>query len=76
MKARVESIKIVCIHPIYNTYPIATFGFGKTKIKYSMFYDHDIFEGEMGDFKIYDHTNFPNTLDPTRVYQKEEKMMY
>lgn len=56
------------------TYPISTFSFGKTDINYTMFFDHDMYQGSMGDFKIFDHTNYPNTLDPTREYTKQDDL--
>ena len=32
-----------------------------------MFYDHDVIDGTFGNVKVYDLTDYPHTLDPTKV---------
>ncbi|CDW90143.1 vacuolar protein sorting-associated protein vps13 [Stylonychia lemnae] len=72
VKAKLDLLKIVLIHPINQTYPIATISLGKFDINYHMCYDHDIYKGKFDEFKIYDHTNFPLTLDPRKNYLQKE----
>jgi hypothetical protein len=37
-----------------------------------MFYDHDLYKGSMESFLIYDHTNYPRTIDPATVSHHQQ----
>ena len=69
---KLDRLKIVLIHPINQTYPIFTMSFGKFELDYQMYYDHDLYRGSIGDFRIYDNTNYPLTLDPSKIYCQKE----
>ena len=73
VNAKLDLLKIVLIHPINFTYPIATLRLGQFQIDYSMCYDHDEYKGQIGDFRLMDNTNNPLTLDPTRLYDKDKE---
>jgi hypothetical protein len=66
-------MKLVLIHPLNCTYPIATIAVGDTIFNYSMFYDHDICDGKLGNLKIFDNTSYPETLDPTTLYSEKDR---
>lgn len=68
VNARLDSLKVVLIHPINETYPISSLMLEKFLLDYDMCFDHDSYNGSIGEFKIYDHTNFPLTLDPRKTY--------
>lgn len=34
------------------------------RMVYKSQFDHDVFEGHIGNFRIFDNTNYPKTLDP------------
>ena len=41
---------------------------------YKSHYDHDIFEGKIGNFRIMDNKNYPKTLDPFVNYTNSQKI--
>ena len=38
-----------------------------------MHQDHDSYDGYLGNFRVLDNTNYPNTLNPTKRYEKDTK---
>ena len=40
-----------------------------------MLYDHDLIKGQMGSLQIFDNTNYPMTLDPTKPYTSADSEM-
>lgn len=43
VKACLDSLKVVLIHPINYTYPIATLRLDDFEVNYGMHYDHDTY---------------------------------
>jgi hypothetical protein len=76
VRMHVEKIKIVCIHPQNDSFPVFTKKFDQLKITYNSFQDHDSFEGQMGNFRVLDNTNYPRTLDPFKNYSNSDKIPY
>ena len=74
VKLYVEKIKIVCIHPQNDSFPVFTKKIDKLKINYDSYQDHDIFDGQIGNFRVLDNTNYPRTLDPYQNYDNNEKI--
>lgn len=72
VNTRLDHLKIVLIHPINETYPISSLILGRFMLDYDMSFDHDSYKGSFGEFKIYDHTNFPLTLDPRKTFTNPE----
>eukprot|EP00347_Sterkiella_histriomuscorum_P000566 403375355 len=72
VNCRLDNLKIVLIHPINETYPISSLMLGRFQLDYEMCFDHDSYQGSFGEFKIYDHTNFPLTLDPRKTYENPD----
>ena len=64
----IEKIDIVCIHPQNDSYPIITKKIDQMQMTYDSLFDHDVFDGNIGNFRIFDNTNYPKTLDPHRSF--------
>jgi len=62
--ASVEGIEIALLHPAHNDYAFMTLEFGETDFNYEMHYDHDYYKGKMGKFRIFDNTDWPQTVNP------------
>lgn len=59
------------LHPNYKSFPVSTYRFGKTEFNYNMHADHDLYKGTMESFMIFDHTNYPKTINPASVNYQE-----
>ena len=73
VKLRLEQLKLVCIHPQNDSYPVFTAKAESIEFDYSMFRDHDTYSGHLGRFKLLDNTRYPNTLSPKANYPKGSK---
>jgi hypothetical protein len=56
------------LHNEYFT-PFLELKIANVKFNYNMYYDHDVMEGDFDNAFIYDLTNYPKTIVPS----KEEK---
>lgn len=74
VKMHVEKIKFVCIHPQNDSFPVFTKKFDQLRIAYDSYQDHDSFEGQIGNFRVLDNTNYPRTLDPYKNYGSSDKI--
>ena len=74
VKLFVEKIKIVCIHPQNDSFPVFTKKFDKLRINYDSYQDHDTFVGQIGNFRVLDNTSYPRTLNPYHCYESSEKI--
>lgn len=72
VKFTVQKIKFVCIHPQNNSFPIFTKKIDQLSVLYDSFQDHDKLTGKLGNFRVYDNTNYPRTLDPYKNYSQME----
>ena len=70
IRVAVQKIKIVCIHPQNDSYPIFTAKANGMYMDFNMHQDHDHYTGSLGNFKVCDNTSYPYTLDPTVNYPK------
>ena len=68
VKVSIEKIDIVCIHPQNDSYPIITKKIDKMELLYDSMFDHDVFNGNIGNFRVFDNTNYPRTLDAHKVF--------
>lgn len=73
VKIFLEKLKLVCIHPQNDSYPIFTAKAENIDCEYAMFRDHDTYSGHLGSFKLLDNTRYPNTLPPRVNYPRGSK---
>ena len=73
VKILLEKLKLVCIHPQNDSYPIFTAKADQIECEYAMFRDHDTYSGHLGNFKLQDNTRYPNTLSPRVNYPRGSK---
>ena len=38
------------------------------ELLYDSMFDHDVFNGNIGNFRVFDNTNYPRTLDAHKVF--------
>ena len=53
--------------------PVFTIKVDCMKINYLSYVDHDNLSGHIGNFRIFDNTNYPKTLDPSKQYSTQDK---
>ena len=68
------------MHPSNNTYPLFTAQADDFEYEFNMHFDHDRHRVKMYRLEITDHSNYPHTLDPAKVYKegdeiKEQKIL-
>jgi hypothetical protein len=64
VKVTMRALTIICIHPEYSDYPIASLIAKKLEIGQQMLFDHDSIDVNINTMQIIDHTNYPRTFDP------------
>jgi len=64
VKVSMQKMKFVCIHPQNDSLPVFTLKFDGLKMNYHSHVDHDLIDGQLTNFLIYDNTSYPNTMDP------------
>lgn len=64
VKMSIEKIKLVCIHPQNDSLPVFTMKIDLCRMKYDSYLDHDTIDSTIANVRIFDNTNYPNTLDP------------
>jgi hypothetical protein len=69
-----KQLKIVCIHPKNDSYPIFSIVLQKKVVKFLSKFDHDEISVKLGNMEIIDHTNYPKTLDPTKKYSQRDEI--
>lgn len=74
VKVVLEQLKLVCIHPQNDSYPIFTAKASGIECDYEMHRDHDTYSGHLENFKILDNTRYPNTLSPLQTYPSGSKV--
>ena len=67
----IESLKVMCLHPQNDTYPIFSAIANNFTYDYKMFFDHDTHHLIMRTLEVLDHTQYPNTLDPKKTYNRD-----
>ena len=70
----VEKVKLVAIHPQNNSYPIVTAKVNTLTFTYNMLQDHDEMGLNMGNFRVFDNTNYPRTHDPSVTYPYGQRL--
>ena len=71
---KIDSLQIRCLHPQNDTYPIFSACSDNFSFDYSMMFDHDEHSLVMQTLEVLDHTQYPNTLDPTVEYAGDAHM--
>lgn len=64
VNVRVEKVSMTAIHPQNDSYPVFTAHVERLQFEFSMLQDHDLYRIRLGNFRLLDNTNYPNTLDP------------
>ena len=61
----------MCMHPSNDSYPIFSANGDVVRFDYKMFFDHDTHHLSIQTLEILDHTQYPHTLDPSKVYSRD-----
>ena len=61
MEAR--GLTLIALHNVFYT-PLFELCVGKSVFGYAMHFDHDVIRGDFENARVYDLTNYPNTIDP------------
>ena len=73
VKVSIEQLKLVCIHPQNHTYPLFTAKADRFVLRINMHHDHDVYAGSLGDFRVFDNTLWPRTIDPRILRDKNAR---
>ena len=71
---KIDTLQIMCLHPQNDNYPICTISSDNFSFDYNMMFDHDTHALVMQTLEVIDHTQYPNTLDPTVEYAHDAPM--
>jgi hypothetical protein len=74
VKVNLHKMKFICIHPQNDSMPVFTMKLDSVKLNYGSYADHDVIDGQLANFRIFDNTNYPNTLNPYKQYTPSDKV--
>jgi hypothetical protein len=70
-----EEVSLVALHAQNDSYPVFSLQVEQWDLDYRELHDHDEFSIKLGAFRLFDTTNYPNTLDPKRSYGTTEQLL-
>jgi len=69
---KMAEVHVVFIHPDNSTYPFCQFVLELLAVEVKVYEDQTAVHVNIKDFKVDDLSNFPETLDPLKMYGSDE----